>query len=156
MSLLDKPAERFFSTGQEKEIVEAIKRAESQTSGEIRVHLENSCATDEVMERAWELFHELEMGETALRNGVLIYLAVKDHVFAVIADEGINQKVEANFWESEVQTMTAHFKKGKFKLGIIEAVQDIGQKLAQYFPPTGENPNELSDDISFGELAEED
>ncbi|MEM6629457.1 MAG: TPM domain-containing protein [Bacteroidota bacterium] len=155
MSIFDKPAERFFTTGEEKEIVAVIKQAESLTSGEIRVHLENHCTANEVMERAWELFHELEMGETALRNGVLIYLAVRDHSFAVIADKGIHEKVEPNFWESEVGTMSAHFKKGEFKLGIIKAIQDIGQKLANYFPPSTENPNELSDDISFGELTDE-
>ncbi len=152
MSWFDKPVESFFSTTEEKEIVAAIKRAESLSSGEIRVHLENRCKEEETQDRAWQLFHELEMGETEARNGVLIYLAVKDHRFCIIGDEGIYEKEAHVFWEELVQEMEAAFRAGNFSEGIILAVDTLGKELAKYFPPGEENANELPDEISFGDL----
>ena len=152
MSWFDKPVERFFSTTEEREIVASIKKAESLSSGEIRVHLENHCEQENVQDRAWQLFHELEMGETQARNGVLIYLAVKDHCFAIIGDEGIYEKQAHTFWEEIAQRMEKSFKEGEFSSGIITAIETLGKELSIYFPPGDKNPNELTDEISFGDL----
>jgi len=145
-----KNPDSFFSQKEEKDIIATIQEAENTTSSEIRVHLEDHCEDLDVYDRGWQVFHELEMGQTDLRNGVLIYMAVKDHKFALIADAGIDEKVSEGYWDELVRKMASDFKQGKFKDGIIEAIQEVSQKLKTYFPRTEGDKNELSDDISYG------
>lgn len=143
----------FFSKhliSQEKAnaIAAAIKKAEKNTSGEIRVHIEAHCKKDSV-QRAIEVFHQLEMQKTALRNGVLIYVAILDKTFAIIGDEGINNKVPADFWETTKEAMVEHFKREKIVEGIIEGITLAGEKLKAFFPYQRNDQNELSDEVSF-------
>ncbi|GAB1418642.1 TPM domain-containing protein [Bacteroidales bacterium] len=142
-------ARNFFSAAEKDDIKNAIIQAEQNSSGELRVHLENHCAA-EVLDRAAFLFEELGMKKTAARNGVLFYLAVKDRKFAVIGDAGINAVVETHFWEEIRQTMTAFFQKGEFVNGLIAGIQTTGQKLKTYFPFQQDDKNELPNDISYG------
>ncbi len=150
MGWFDRPAAKFFTRKQEKEIVNAIQSSENKTSGEIRLHVEDHCKHEDALGRAWQVFHELEMGETEERNGILIYLAVKDHKFALIADSGIDEKVPEDYWDDLVKEMQENFKKGDFAPGIIKAIHEAGQKLQAYFPFKESDQNELSDDISYG------
>ena len=78
-------AKDFFTKEQEDIIIQAIKEAELNTSGEIRLHVENNCKIN-VLDRASHIFKKLSMHKTALRNGVLFYLAVKDKKFAILGD----------------------------------------------------------------------
>lgn len=142
-------ARQFFSTEEKQTILDAIIRAEKDTSGEIRVHIENHCGGD-VLDRAAFLFKHLKMNETALHNGTLFYLAVKDRKFAVIGDAGINAVVEENFWESIRRSMTEHFKRSEFTVGLIKGIETTGKKLKAHFPYSNNDVNELSDEISFG------
>ena len=139
--------EDFLTQTEEQEIVEAIRMAEINTSGEIRVHLERHTDLDPLT-RAKEIFHILKMDNTKEENGVLIYIAVDDHRFAICGDRGINQKVPANFWETTRDTMSASFKKGHFKRGIIEGIQHAGELLSAYFPWKHGDNNELSNEIT--------
>lgn len=129
-------------------IVQAIQEAEKNTSGEIRVHLENHCKID-VLDRASEVFGTLKMHETKLRNGVLFYLAMKDHQFAILGDSGINQLVPEHFWEEIRDFMVAKFKEGKYAEGLSEGIKMAGHQLKAHFPYQADDRNELSDDISF-------
>jgi uncharacterized membrane protein len=134
----------------EAAIIAAIHDAEQQTSGEIRVHLEDHCAFD-VIGRAEEIFFELGMHDTQLSNGVLIYIAVADHKMAIIGDKGMDAVVGKGFWEQEIATMKQHFSQGKHDEGIIAVIHDIGQKLKAHFPANpNHNDNELTNEISFG------
>ncbi|AMQ55415.1 TPM domain-containing protein [Algoriphagus sanaruensis] len=143
-------AEKLFSPEQKKEIVSAIQRAETMTSGEIQVHIENTCKGD-VLDRAAEVFESLKMYQTKDRNGVLIYLAVKDQKFAILGDAGINSKVPNGFWEDTKNLMAGFFRQGKFSQGLIEGIQHAGCQLSTHFPYDAEgDQNELSDEISFG------
>lgn len=136
-------------TEAEKEsIIAAIQEAETNTSGEIRVHLENHCR-EEVLDRASEVFATLKMHKTELRNGVLFYLAIKDHKFAILGDSGINQKVPEHFWEEIRDFMVARFKEGKYAEGLSEGIIKAGQQLKNHFPYKSDDRNELPDDISF-------
>lgn len=136
-------------TEEEKEsIVSAIREAELNTSGEIRVHLENHCR-EEVLDRAAEIFATLNMHKTRLRNGVLFYLAMKDHQFAILGDMGINRKVPDHFWEDIRDFMVAKFKEGKYAEGLSEGIKMAGRELKEHFPYQSDDRNELSDDISF-------
>ena len=141
-------ARTFFTAEQQQEIIRAIRIAEMDTSGEIRLHLEESCG-DDVLDRAADIFRKLEMHKTELRNGVLIYLAVKDRQFAIIGDVGINEKVPENFWDEIKEDMVANFKQGNFVKGLINAIETSGTELQHFFPRNTGDINEMSDEISF-------
>jgi len=141
-------ASSFFSGEQQAEILAAIRKAEDNTSGEIRVHLETSIQGD-VLDRAAWIFKKMKMHETAERNGVLFYLAVDIRKFAIIGDKGINEKVGENFWDSIKHVMEEHFRKGDFSEGLIRGILMAGTQLREHFPFKKGDVNELPDDISF-------
>lgn len=141
--------ETFLTNSEEQEIIEAIRLAELNTSGEIRVHIEKTSKGD-ATNRALEVFHFLKMDNTKLQNGVLIYVAVEDKTFVIYGDEGINKVVPKNFWDSTKDIMQSHFKLGKFKQGIIEGIQKAGEQLESFFPWKHGDVDELSNEISKG------
>jgi uncharacterized membrane protein len=141
-------AKHLFDEAQQKAIVDSIKAAELNTSGEIQVHIENVCKK-EVMDRATEVFELLNMHKTALRNGVLFYLAVKDKKFAILGDAGINAVVAPDFWESIKLGMQTKFRQGEFTIGLCEGIRKAGEELKNHFPYQSDDVNELPDDISF-------
>jgi uncharacterized membrane protein len=138
----------FLGKENENLIVEAIGAAEHQTSGEIRVHIENKCKA-EVLDRAAWLFKKLKMHETKERNGVLIYLSINDHKFAIIGDAGINEVVPEGFWNDIKEMMIGHFSKGEFAIGLINGIEKAGEQLKKYFPWQENDVNELPDEISY-------
>ncbi|NOR26982.1 MAG: TPM domain-containing protein [Lutibacter sp.] len=142
--------EEFLTASEEQQIIEAIKVAEKNTSGEIRVHIEKSTEKPS-MERALEVFYMLKMDATKLKNGVLFYIAVESKKFTIIGDEGINNKVPEYFWESEKELMQSHFLKGEFSKGIELAILEVGKKMKDFFPYQSNDTNELSNEISKGE-----
>ncbi len=142
-------ASNYFTKEQQKQIVDAIKEAELNTSGEIRVHIESKCNEDVLDHTAW-LFSYLKMDKTEQRNGVLVYLAVESKKFAIIGDRGINAVVPADFWDTTKDVMKMHFAEGRFTEGIAGAVLLAGVHLKKFFPYQSDDVNELSDEISFG------
>jgi uncharacterized membrane protein len=128
-------------------IVSAIQKAEMQTSGEIRVHIDQKCASDPV-KRAVQVFEKLGMHKTDLRNGVLIYVSFSDRKLAIIGDQGIDSVVPADFWMSTKEKMIHHFKENRFADGIIAAITEAGEQLKRFFPYMENDENELSNEIS--------
>ena len=141
--------EDFLSNAEEKEVVEAIRLAEKNTSGEIRVHIEKE-TTIAPLERAIAVFDELKMTETKDRNGVIIYVAVKSKQFAIYGDKGINEVVEPDFWNSTKDVMQNHFVKGENKLALVNGIKKAGEQLKTYFPFQDDDTDELSNEISKG------
>lgn len=140
---------------QQERIVSAIGDAEKNTSGEIRIHLDEICKGDPV-KRAEEVFLYLGMDKTAQRNGILIYLACESKVFAIIGDKGINDVVPDGFWNDISSEMSNSFRKGDFAGGLEAAVRKAGEKLKSFFPYSADDINEQPDEISFsGNTAEE-
>ena len=139
--------EDFLSKAEEQEIVLAIVEAEKNTSGEIRVHIEEHTEKSP-LERAQEVFFELKMDETQDRNGVLFYICVSDKKFAILGDKGINEAVESDFWDCTKDTVIANFKEGNFKKGLVEGILRAGERLKKYFPFQSDDTNELSNEIS--------
>jgi uncharacterized membrane protein len=139
----------LFNSSEKKQIVAAIAAAEMRTSGEIRVHIEPLCRGD-VLARAAEVFHKLEMHKTEKRNGVLIYLAYEDRRFAIAGDKGINDVVPADFWDSTRNEMSKYFKQGQFESGVIHGINEAAKHLEIYFPHQAGDKNELSNEISEG------
>ena len=141
--------EDFFTADEEQLVISAIKTAETNTSGEIRVHIEKATDKD-ALERATEVFYELKMNETALQNGVLFYVATESHHFAVLGDKGINDLVPDDFWDTETALALSHFKKREFAKGLELAILEAGKRLKEFFPHQSNDVNELSDEISKG------
>lgn len=142
--------EDFLSTTEEQEIIAAIRKAERSTSGEIRIHIEKHTDSD-TFDRALEVFHLLKMDNTRLRNGVLIYVAVDDKSFVIYGDEGINNVVPENFWDTTRDTMQSYFTQGNFTQGLIEGVLQAGLELQKHFPwDVDTHEDELSNEISKG------
>ncbi len=137
----------FISNEEEKRILEAIARAEKNTSGEIRVHLHANGKGD-VMDRAKETFFKIGMDRTKLRNGVLIYIDTDRRKFAVIGDEGIHRKVGDEFWQKTAEILSNNFRKKAYAQGLIEAIDYTGRALKRHFPYQQDDVNELPDDIS--------
>jgi len=140
----------LFTAEEQEKIVQTINVVENHTSGEIRLAVEAYCK-GEVLDRAAWYFHQLSMDRTALRNGVLIYLAVDDHQFAIIGDEGINRKVPENFWEETKDIMLQQFRTGNLVGGLIAGINHAGQQLSHFFPRMDDDINELPDNIVFGD-----
>lgn len=141
--------EEFLSPEEEQEIISAIRTAEKNTSGEIRVHIEAS-SKKEHFERALEVFHLLKMDNTKDDNAVLIYVAVNDHKFVIYGDKGIDKVVPKDFWNSTKDVMQNHFKKGNFKQGIVDGILKAGKELQHHFPWQTDDIDELSNEISKG------
>jgi uncharacterized membrane protein len=141
-------ASSFFTREQQEAILRAIGEAEHATSGEIRVHIETSCKGDVLDEAAW-LFRKVGMQKTADRNGVLIYLAVKERKFAIIGDIGINSVVPLGFWDEIRDHMKQRFSENRFTEGLTEGIIMAGQQLKEHFPHTRDDVNEIADTISF-------
>lgn len=142
-------SKNFFSSGQIKQIESAIKSAEKNTSGEIRVHIESRCRGNEV-ECATLAFHKLGMHKTLLRNGVLFYLALKDKKFAVVGDKAIHKNVPEGFWNLVRDKVLEHFRQEKFTEGLCEGVGMTGTELKKYFPYSEKDKDELSNEVTFG------
>ena len=142
---------QYFTAEQQLQLVEAINEAEKNTSGEVRVFVEGKCKYMDAVDRAREIFVNLQMDKTNDRNAVLLYIAVKDKQMAVFADEGIYQRLGKEYWNNEVNKILAEFRKDNYTQGICAVVKDIGEALKAEFPydKVGDK-NELPDEIIFG------
>ena len=142
--------EEFLTKAEEQEVVNAIVIAEKNTSGEIRVHIEEN-NTKPPVERAQEVFHLLKMDETELKNGVLFYICMQSKSFAIIGDKGINDLVEPDFWNSTKDHVIEKFKVGQYKAGLINGILEAGEQLKKHFPyDHHDDEDELSNEISRG------
>lgn len=146
----------FLSHKEQKAVVDAIMRAEKNTSGELRVHIDRLCQNEEVLDRAAWVFNELGMTHTERRNGVLIYIAADSHKFAIIGDAGINAIVPENFWDQAKEAMAKAFSEGRIAEGIVAAIETIGIQLREHFPWQTDDVDELPNEISYGEVDEVD
>lgn len=138
----------LLTKNEQKRLVDAIKVAETNTSGEIRLHIQKTCKED-VFAAAQKKFEELGMTATEQRNGVLFFMAIKDKTFAVLGDQGINELVPDDFWESTVAIMTEYFKNKDLVGGLEKGILKAGEALKSFFPYQSDDVNELSDEISF-------
>lgn len=144
-------AQNLFTDLQLKQIEAAILSAEQNTSGEIRVHIEQQCKGGDPVICAQQVFHKIGMDKTDLHNGIMFYLAVKDHKFAVIGDSGIHEHVPPGFWDLVRDKMQEQFQHGKFTEGLCEGIAMTGMELKKYFPLSASDKNELSNEVTFGQ-----
>ena len=141
---------RELTSAEQDRIVQAISLAEAKTSGEIRLVIDRKLKAASAIDAAVAYFEKLAMHKTSLRNGVLVYMAIDDHQFAIIGDRGINEKVLDDFWDETRELMLGHFRRGAIAEGLIEGIKHAGEQLQAYFPRRPDDVNELPDDIHFG------
>ncbi|MDR3704475.1 MAG: TPM domain-containing protein [Paludibacteraceae bacterium] len=138
----------FFTAEQKAQIEATIGEAEKLTSGEIRLHIDRK-GKGNIVRYATRIFHKLKMTKTAHRNGVLFYLSVENHKFAVIGDKGIHKQVPEGFWDNIYQTIVPYFQKEQFTEGLCWAILEAGKQLSTHFPIEANDTNELTNEISF-------
>jgi uncharacterized membrane protein len=141
-------AKNFFTEAEQQLLVEAIAKAESHTSGEIRLHLENFCFGD-ALKAAHRVFSRLGMQKTNERNGILIYIAVVSRKIAVVGDSGIHNKLGSEYWNSMVSALIKKFKAQQKAPALADAIVMCGEQLGKHFPRNTEDKNELSNTISY-------
>jgi len=146
---MTKSIKNQFSKEQRDDIRQAILNAELDTSGEIRVHIEDTCE-GEVMDRAADIFKKLKIHKTEKRNGVLFYLALRNRKFAILGDLGINAVVSEDYWDDIKVKLLNHFREGQYTEGLVEGISLVGTRLKKHFPYRTDDINELPDEISFG------
>lgn len=141
---------RYFSKRSLNAIERAIEVSEKLHSGEIRFVVESGLHPIEILykktprKRALELFGRLNIWDTEYNNGVLIYLLLADRDVEIVADRGINHLVGDVAWESICHEMEQFFRRGEFEAGILLGVDKISVLLAQHFPLSGQNKNEIA------------
>ena len=140
---------KSITPGELADIKTAIDKAEIRTSGEIRVYIEDH-SEDGPLDRAAYLFEKIGMRKTDLRNGVMIYVALKDRKFSIIGDQGIHAKVGDGFWDAIKEKMIQHFKEGRIYEGLLVGIHDSGEALSVHFPYIAGDRDELSNDVIFG------
>ena len=140
----------LFTKEENERILNCVRENEKDTSGEIRIFIESHCVYVDPMMRALELFTQLGMYHTVNRNSVLIYIAYKDHDFALFSDKNIFEKTEQQFWLIQSRKMVKGFYEKKYAESLIHCINAVGAELKRYFPFVGENKNELPDEIVFG------
>lgn len=145
-------ARRAFPKPALTAIEQAIKRMEALHRGELRFVVEAALSPGEIWDkktaraRAIDVFSTLRIWDTEHNNGVLIYLLMADHSVEIVADRGINAKVNAQEWEHITQTMEVEFRQARFESGAVRGIEAVGRCLAQYFPVLNGVPNnELGD-----------
>jgi uncharacterized membrane protein len=142
----------LLSETEKEKVIAAIKQAKLNTSGEVKVHIEEHCPESDPFERAKQVFQYLSLDTTAQRNAVLFYLAHGDRKFAVLGDVGIDQVVPPNFWESTRDTLRMYFTQNDFSGGLQMGIKEAGFQLKKYFPYQNNDINEISDDISTEQI----
>ena len=151
MQLFRQKQKVFFTDEQQGRVVNAIQQAEQQTSGEVRVFVESKCSYVDALDRAKEIFFNLQMNKTALRNAVLFYIAVDDRQTAVFADEGIHQKTGQDYWQKTMEEMLNYFGGHHVVDGLVHSIHHVSSALQHHFPyDKTTDKNELPDDIVFG------
>ena len=152
LSLFKSHADKLLTASDKQLLVQAIQAAEKTTSGEIRVYVESSIPKNmDALQRAAEKFAKHKMAATHERNGVLVYVAVKDKKLAIYGDQGIHEKVGDACWNAQVQDMIAHFKNTHYVKGMVQVIEGIGKALSNHFPYDRlTDDNELSDEIMIG------
>ncbi len=129
-----------------QKITESIQRAESYTSGEIRVCIARQCKGDP-LETAFKKFRQLKMDTTQLRNGVLIYVAPSRHKAAIVGDKGIHDVADNDFWNEALEVMFSRFREGEIAEGICSGVGKVGELIKSRYPVSENDINELDDEV---------
>lgn len=138
--------DEIFDSSELKKIEEAVTEAEKLTNAEIKPAIINYC-WGSLHKKAKIVFEKYKLHNTRERNAVMIMLVVKNRELLIYGDEGITQKVGVDFWVKTKDEMIKSFKENDFLKGMIDGIQNAGEQLAKYYPPSEDDVNELSNEV---------
>ena len=140
------PSKQLLSIEQEKQLVEAIDKAEENNKGEVRVHLEKKCPTADALDRAEQLFFDLGMHHTEEGTAALLYISIQSKKAAIYAGPGLYKSRQEDFWSAAIEKVVEGFKRNEPIEGIANALKEIGDVLREIVP--GESENQLPNEVS--------
>ena len=138
----------YLTDQQIASLVEAIQSAEDHSTGEIRVHVDSTTDKDNA-QIAFKVFNELCKDKTAEKNAVLFHVNFEQKYLTIIGDTGIHAKVNQSYWDHLHDFIASEFAKGNYYKALKSAILETGLELKKHFPVTGENHNELPNEITF-------
>lgn len=142
---------QFFNDDEFLRISNSIKDAEKTTAGEIRVAVKESKPllkkNAAIQKLAEEEFYKLDMHNTRDKTGILLYLLLSERQFYILADSGINEKVDQSTWDNVRDEIQGEFRSGHFAEGLIIGVKKVGAILSEHFPIKEDDTNELSNKV---------
>ena len=112
-----------------------------------RLFTTNAEMNEEVHQRAIELYFENQVSMTRDRTGIMIFVSLLEHKVEVLADSGINAKVEKNYWNELVAKLVSSIASGKKVEGMVSAIETCGKSLQDEFPIKSDDANEVSDHL---------
>lgn len=142
---------RAFPAAALEQVEQAIAAGEHTHRGQVCFAVEGALPPLRVLrrltprERALEVFGLLGVWDTEENAGVLIYLLLADRDVEIVADRGIDRRVDAGAWQSICTRMETAFRQARYVEGVIEGIREISALLAVHFPRTGTTENELPD-----------
>ena len=142
---------RVFTRAVLDEIERAIQEGERMHRGQVCFAVEGSLPPLRVLrnltprERALEVFGLLRVWDTEENAGVLIYLLLADRDVEIIADRGIDRRVDQGEWQAICTRMETAFAQARFGEGVVAGVTQISALLARHYPRTAGAENELPD-----------
>ncbi len=150
-------AVRQLPSGLSVRLAAHVRRGERTHSGEIRVSIESALPGSYLLQsaamktllrqRAVDEFSRLRVWDTEYNNGVLIYLCLAERAIELVADRGIQHKVDDKHWAKLIGSLGESLQAGRWETGLCTAIDAVSQTLQTHFPlASGQhNPNELSD-----------
>lgn len=142
-------ARRTFSPAVMRRVEEAVRESERTHRGELRVAVEAGLELESLWrgqsprDRAAEVFSLLRVWDTAENSGVLLYVNWADRDIEIVADRGISARVTQDQWEAICRGIEQSFRAGQFEAGLVEGIRGITRMLAEHFPATSDNVDEL-------------
>ncbi len=121
-------------------LAQAVTESEARHRGELRVCVEGGLPPHALWhgvsprQRAIELFSQLNVWDTALNNGVLIYLLLADRRIEILADRGLSAVVPCEVWQALTDRLSASLQAGQYEAGLRQAIDEVGTLLRQHFP----------------------
>ncbi len=142
---------RHFPATVRAEIATAVAGSEQRHRGEICVVIEGPLPFSLLWrdvpprQRALDLFAERRVWDTEENSGVLIYVQLVDRCVEIVADRGIARRVPQATWDDLCHDLAAALRAGRYREGVLTAIDAVTRLLAEHFPASEDNPNELPD-----------
>ena len=156
---------QFLTEEEQTLIAKAIGVAEENTIAEIVVCISTTRCGKEgeddrarvekaVRLRAIREFERLGIGSTRHSAGCIIFISPLDRYVTVRCDRLVSKRIGHDEWPKVVDFITKGAKEGKHYKGVLQAVQRMGERLAEHFPADGEGVlNELPNAVVFSDGA---
>jgi len=101
----------------------------------------------ETRQRAYEAFFEHGLHLTKRNNGVLIFISLLERKIRIVADKGVEDKIEQKVWDEIIEQFADKVHKENLAQALKYTIEATANVLEYYFPGQGERNNELKNDL---------